>query len=419
MLDKIVGFLMNTPWILRILNGIMACVIWLCALPFPAGEPQMARAITQDDFLKTSGRLIKNESGKGGVVYLRGTNAGGWLVHEEWMCATQAPDHKTIRDTLEARFGAAEREAMERVYREAFWQESDFDICAEMGMTTLRLPFLYWDVVDEDANLLPNAFEWLDWFVKHCAARGIYVILDLHGAFGSQNGQHHSGIINDGRQLYYNEANRAKTIKLWEEIARHYEGNPAIAGYGLLNEPENDTGRTGEMQWDYYDELYRAVRAIDPDHIIFLGACWDVSAMPQPKQYGWSNIVYEYHHYAWNMMSSTEGIVFHSSLEATREALQNFGVPTLIGEFTCFGNDEAWRQSLAIYNKLGMHWTTWTYKVRGRNEAGDPWWGIYEADIPQADIKNGSKEEILAIWRQTATEGMKATRLKGILEELL
>ena len=65
----------------------------------------------------------------------------------------------------------------------------------------------------------------------------MYVILDMHGAFGSQNGMDHSGEINDGKQLYYNQSNKDKTLNLWKKIAEHFKGNPAVAAYDILNEP--------------------------------------------------------------------------------------------------------------------------------------------------------------------------------------
>ena len=39
-----------------------------------------------------------------------------------------------------------------------------------------------------------TAFERFDWFVEEAKERGIYVILDFHGAPGSQNGSDHSGV---------------------------------------------------------------------------------------------------------------------------------------------------------------------------------------------------------------------------------
>ena len=37
------------------------------------------------DFLKTSGKFIRNNSGSGSIVTLRGVNLGGWLAQEDWM----------------------------------------------------------------------------------------------------------------------------------------------------------------------------------------------------------------------------------------------------------------------------------------------------------------------------------------------
>src|SRR5487761_1232975 len=40
---------------------------------------------TSSDFLKTSGPYLRNNSGTGSIVTLRGTNLGGWLTQEDWM----------------------------------------------------------------------------------------------------------------------------------------------------------------------------------------------------------------------------------------------------------------------------------------------------------------------------------------------
>ena len=39
------------------------------------------------------------------------------------------------------------------------------------------------------------AFKIKYWIIDECSKRGIYIILDLHGAFGAQNGQDHSGEV--------------------------------------------------------------------------------------------------------------------------------------------------------------------------------------------------------------------------------
>ncbi|GMA08342.1 hypothetical protein GCM10025886_14930 [Tetragenococcus halophilus subsp. flandriensis] len=59
------------------------------------------------------------------------------------------------------------------------------------------------------------------------------------------------------------------------------KGNPWIAGYDLLNEPE------GTEQFEVYDRLYRVAREVDPDHIIHIQAIWDPVDLPHPSFYNW------------------------------------------------------------------------------------------------------------------------------------
>lgn len=49
-------------------------------------------ALGSNDFLKVNGTQIRKQKGTGDIVYLRGTNAGGWLVQEDWMNPTNASD---------------------------------------------------------------------------------------------------------------------------------------------------------------------------------------------------------------------------------------------------------------------------------------------------------------------------------------
>ncbi len=50
-----------------------------------ANETALAAALTTDDFLKADGEVLRNKSGTGDIVSLRGTNFGGWLTFEDWM----------------------------------------------------------------------------------------------------------------------------------------------------------------------------------------------------------------------------------------------------------------------------------------------------------------------------------------------
>jgi endoglucanase len=63
-----------------------------------------------------------------------------------------------------------------------------------------------------------------------------------------------------------------RSTKIWQEVAKHFKNNPAVAAYDLINEPED--APDGDKLWDVYNHFYEAVRKIDPDHIVTLEAFW-------------------------------------------------------------------------------------------------------------------------------------------------
>ncbi len=56
-------------------------------------------------------------------------------------------------------------------------------------------------------------------------------------------------------------------VHLWEGIAERYRGNPWVAGYNPINEPADAEGST---IGPFYRRLEAAIRAVDPEHILFL-----------------------------------------------------------------------------------------------------------------------------------------------------
>lgn len=115
-------------------------------------EVKAASGFTQNDFLKCDGTSIRNNYGKGNNVYLRGTNAGGWLVQEGWMNATNMRDQKTLMANLESRFGTDKMYQLLDVYESNYWTASDFDNCKNMGMSVIRVPFTYMNLYRYDSG---------------------------------------------------------------------------------------------------------------------------------------------------------------------------------------------------------------------------------------------------------------------------
>ena len=372
-------------------------------------------ALGSNDFLKVNGTQIRKQKGTGDIVYLRGTNAGGWLVQEDWMNPTNASDQKTMMTTLANRFGASKRDELVSTYENNYWTTQDFDNCAEMGMSVIRLPFTYMNLCDDNGNLKSNAFDRLDWFVQNCSQRGMYVILDMHGAFGSQNGMDHSGEINDGKQLYYNQSNKDKTLNLWKKIAEHFKGNPAVAAYDILNEPGIKAAATYSLHWDFYNEIYNTIRSKDSNHIIIMESCWDADNLPRPSQYGWTNVAYEYHYYPWNAQNSSDAQKSYFSGKVSDIANHNYGVPTFVGEFTCFEQEEGWKAAMSTFNGQGWHWTTWSYKVTGNSS-----WGIYNHNPEKVDIYNDSADTIKNKWSAVGTaNGWKNDKIYNLVKPYL
>ena len=372
-------------------------------------------ALGSNDFLKVNGTQIRKQKGTGDVVYLRGTNAGGWLVQEDWMNPTNASDQKTMMTTLANRFGTSKRDELVSTYENNYWTTQDFDNCAEMGMSVIRLPFTYMNLCDDNGNLKSNAFDRLDWFVQNCSQRGMYVILDMHGAFGSQNGMDHSGEINDGKQLYYNQSNKDKTLNLWKKIAEHFKGNPAVAAYDILNEPGIKAAATYSLHWDFYNEIYNTIRSKDSNHIIIMESCWDADNLPRPSQYGWTNVAYEYHYYPWSAQNSSDAQKSYFSSKVSDIANHNYGVPTFVGEFTCFEQEEGWKAAMSTFNGQGWHWTTWSYKVTGNSS-----WGIYNHNPEKVDIYNDSADTIKNKWSAVGTaNGWKNDKIYNLVKPYL
>ena len=159
---------------------------------------------------------------------------------------------------------------------------------------------------------------------------------------------------------------------MWSAIAAHYRGNAWVAGYDLLNEPTgapNDQAVITALK-----NLYTAVRAADPDHLIFMEGTWNHwnwGMLPNPASVGWTNVVYEMHEYQWSNQTV-------SGVEAGADTQVNdfnnhksYSVPAYIGEFNAFGTGTpAWQYVVNAFNNAGMSWSSWSYKATHGSQPG-------------------------------------------------
>ncbi|MDF2538675.1 MAG: glycoside hydrolase [Herbinix sp.] len=393
---------------IRLLVGGLLCSFFIAAaapgLNVRATQTANSQKSLEERFLKADGKVLKNNSGTGDVVTLRGTNIGGWQVMESWMCPTNAGDQKTAITTLTERFGKDKAEELFKIYEQSWMKEKDFDNLKDLNFNALRLPVSCYNLLDEEGKLRADTLTTLDWFVAECEKREMYVILDLHAAPGSQNGRDHSG-DKSGSLLYKDENYQNLTLSLWEQLAEHYKGNSTIAGYDLLNEAEGDEKERapwGPVQLPFFDRLYKAIRAIDPDHLIIINAVWEPTNIPHPEQYGWENVMYEYHYYCWDGTDNAVTQRNFTESKVKKDDQAGHEVPVLIGEFTLFDKLPSWEHALSVYEEHGWSWTTWTYKTVNMGN-----WGIYNstnATTPKVDILKDTYETIAEKWGNVDTE---------------
>lgn len=384
---------------------------------------------TAPTMLTVDGEDVKNTAGD--VVYLRGVNAGGLFVTEHWMTgfvygSTPSNDYRSLTQTLIARFGEDDTKALWQEYRANWWTENDFATIAGMGMNSIRLPFTYMNidfaaVRDNDYEDAGKSYDFsaIDDFVATAAKYGLYTILDMHGAYGSQNGQDHSGQIFGSASevgFYSDERMMGLTVDLWSAIAEHYKDNPAVAAYDILNEPGEKAGTTSKPHFAFYDKVYDAIRAAGDNHIVIFESCWDGENLPQPSEYGWGNCMYSFHHYPGDKITfSAHGKSWNDKMAGVYE--QNFGVPLHMGEFTNYNSAEKWEYVLDRLNNAKWHWTSWTYKVWGTTP-----WGIIDirgANAQKVNVSTDEYDDILdkfALLRSDSEAAVKYAFYTGVDE---
>lgn len=389
--------------------------------------------IKYKDFLKANGKVLKNNYGQGDTVYLRGTNAGGYMLQEFWLTPTDytanVTDQTDLINTLTNRFGSDAAKTLINTYESNYWKESDFDTCASLGINCIRLPIWYRNFVDENNNWYSNAFDRVDWFVEQAGKRGIYVIIDMHGAYGSQNGSDHSGVDggNDKKgasEFFFGSnaaSNQEKYYQMWEKIAEHYNSNPVVAGYDLLNEPYNEyrynSGYSDDQLhswlWNIYDNAYKRIRAKDPTHVIIMEATWEPTDLPNPDTYGWENVMYEYHNYLYDDYENANGQqIANMQKRINNINSANYNVPSYMGEFSYFNSPSTWEQGLKLLNDSGLNWTSWTYKCV--STYGN--WGLVNQSVSSVNAESDSYDTILSKWSNVGS-GYLNTSLTNVFKK--
>lgn len=331
--------------------------------------------------LRVSGRNIVDEAGQ--PVTLRGCGLGGWMNMENFITGYPGTEGQ-LREGLRKILGEARSERFLELLLSNFFERDDATFLKSAGLNSLRIPINYRHLENdaEPFKIKEEGFRHLDRVIDICSSEGIYTIVDLHALPGFQNQGWHSDNPTHRAFLWDHPHFQDRVINLWQRIAERYCSNPLVAGYDVVNEPA-DSG--GEHILPFYERLYKAIRQVDPHHIVFLEGnryATDFSGFPDP----WPGVVYSIHDYSpagfvdaglYPGVSRGEYIdrsVIRSTFERRAELMLSRDLPIWVGEFgPVYSGDpttdemryQVLRDQLEMYETAGVHWAIWTYKDIG------------------------------------------------------
>ncbi|KAJ7475829.1 glycoside hydrolase family 5 protein [Mycena latifolia] len=210
---------------------------------------------------------------KYGTTPIRGVNLGGWFVLEPWITPSIFENTGNNAIVDEYTFGSLQDPDTALSVLQNHWEtwitEDDFIAIAAAGLNHVRIPYGYWSVplTSADTNgststapyttgAWPYLLKALNWAKQH----NVHVILDLHGAPGSQNGFDNSGQRTSTPVWANNPANVSRTVDTLAFVAENVGGLVDIIE--LLNEPAAfSSSEFASTLRQFWQDGYGAVRS--------------------------------------------------------------------------------------------------------------------------------------------------------------
>jgi glucan 1,3-beta-glucosidase len=360
------------------LKNTLGGALTLAALEVP-------RLALGQDSSATPATASSNANADSTFSKIRGVNLGAWLVLEKWMVpdmydGTDAEDEYNLCLAL----GDQARSRMDR-HRETFITADDFRWIRERGLNAVRLPVGYWALEGPKPYVEYGRF--IDFALDQAQQNGLKLLLDLHGAPGSQNGWDHSGRA--GPVNWPNDPNNInETLRILESFAQKFGKHPALLGIELLNEPR-DVVPLEILQKFYRDAYARLRQHMDPNaaivfHDSFRPLAWK-KFMQEPD---FSNVILDTHIYqcfndADKARTAREHLTVALDRNKALDQMQREELPTIVGEWSlalpqnamhglsrmqvesairCYAN----AQLLNFEGTRG--WFFWSYKLHSASE---------------------------------------------------
>jgi aryl-phospho-beta-D-glucosidase BglC (GH1 family) len=183
-----------------------------------------------------------------GSKKVRGVSLGGWLVLEPWITPSLFDNTGNPNIVDEWTFGELQNSNTAQQTLQDHWDswitEADFEAIAAAGLNHVRVPIGYWawevgpgePYIQGQLPYLRNAVTW-------AGNNGLKLIIDLHGAPGSQNGFDNSGQRMSFPTWQSSASNIARTNEIMQRIANEFGPQyQTVAAIQPLNEPAGFDG---------------------------------------------------------------------------------------------------------------------------------------------------------------------------------
>lgn len=175
----------------------------------------------------------------------------------------------------------------------SFYNENDFALMKQYGLNFVRIPVGYWSVTPLSGDpYVQGAYDHLHTAVSWAGKHGLKVMIDLHGAPGSQN-----GFDNSGRRgpIDWTQGNTVtQTKNALNKIRDDFGNNAAVAAIELLNEPMGPSLDMNVVKQFYYDGWGNLRNT--PVAVVFHDAFEGVTSWNDFGA-GMANLVLDTHHY--------------------------------------------------------------------------------------------------------------------------
>ncbi|TBU62583.1 exo-beta-1,3-glucanase [Dichomitus squalens] len=296
-----------------------------------------------------------NPSFSYGSTKVRGVNLGGWLVLEPWI--TPSLFDNTGNDAIvdEWTFGQLQSRSTAQSVLTNHWNtwitEQDFVDIAAAGLNHVRIPIGYWAFeVGPGEPYISGQLPYLQKAVGWARNHGIKVIVDLHGAPGSQNGYDNSGHRISFPQWHSNSTNVQRTDAIIKQIASLFiNDQDVVSVIAPLNEPAGyDGSDVLSVVRQYWYDSYGNIRfpygtSQQSNTVVLLHDAF------QPLSYwngfqtppNWQGVAIDTHIY--QMFSQDEVARTNqqhiSAACANAPALSSFDLWTIVGEWTPAATD--------------------------------------------------------------------------------